>query len=184
LLIANFLCGLPQYPKLAEEELSTMRTSLVFLLGILLGSAIPTSLAQGSRVTNIDNVNHVAIALDNFDEGFAFYTQKMGFREVVTQRNPQGQVMYSFVQAGRNTFLELSPASANRPAGLNHFGLQVQNMAATVAALKDRGLTVSDPRTVGPGWSIASVTGYGNVRIELSELGPDAELTKATNSLK
>jgi type II secretory pathway pseudopilin PulG len=35
------------------------------VMGILLGSAIPTSLAQGSRVTNIDNVNHVAIALEN-----------------------------------------------------------------------------------------------------------------------
>jgi catechol 2,3-dioxygenase-like lactoylglutathione lyase family enzyme len=114
----------------------------------------------------------------------AFYTQKMGFREVLTMRNDQGQPTLAFVQASRDTFLEIAPSNANRPAGLTHFGLLVDNMSATVANLKQRGLTVTEPRVVGTQWSVASVTGPSGVRIELSELGPEAPPRKATESWK
>jgi catechol 2,3-dioxygenase-like lactoylglutathione lyase family enzyme len=124
------------------------------------------------------------MSVDNFDETMAFYTQKMGFREVLTMRNDQGQPTLAFVQASRDTFLEIAPSNANRPAGLTHFGLLVDNMSATVANLKQRGLTVTEPRVVGTQWSVASVTGPSGVRIELSELGPEAPPRKATESWK
>jgi catechol 2,3-dioxygenase-like lactoylglutathione lyase family enzyme len=161
-----------------------MRTSIVFVMGLVLGSAIATGLAQGNRIGQIKGINHVAMSVDNFDETMAFYTQKMGFREVLTMRNDQGQPTLAFVQASRDTFLEIAPSNANRPAGLTHFGLLVDDMNATVANLKQRGLTVTEPRVVGTQWSVASVTGPSNVRIELSELGPEAPPRKATESWK
>jgi len=71
--------------------------------------------AQGNRLAGMNYVNHVAISVANFDEAFAFYTQKMGFREAFTVRDDKGQPLLAYVQASRNTFVELQPANANRP---------------------------------------------------------------------
>jgi catechol 2,3-dioxygenase-like lactoylglutathione lyase family enzyme len=166
-----------------------MRASAFFLLGLLLGTAIATGSAQngssqGDRITGIDGVNHIAMSVDNFDEAFAFYTQKMGFREVLTLRDDKGQPTLAFVQAGRDTFLELAPANPNRPAGLTHFGLQVENMDTAIASLKQRGVTVSEPRVVGKQWVVANATGPSGVRIELTELGPESPPKQSTQSWK
>lgn len=167
-----------------------MRTTLVFVVGLLFGTAIATTFAQGNKlapgnkIAGVDAVNHVAISLENFDEGFAFYTQKMGFPEVLTQRNDKGDVMFAFVQVSRDTFLELAPANANRPPGLTHFGLQVNNMASTLATLKERGVPVTESRSVGNQWLLGAATGPGNLRIELSELGPESPLKKAGSAWK
>jgi catechol 2,3-dioxygenase-like lactoylglutathione lyase family enzyme len=166
-----------------------MRASIFFLMGVLLGTAISTGSAQGvggqaNRLPGMSGVNHIAMSVENFDEAFAFYTQKMGFREVLTLRDDKGQPTLAFVQASRNTFLELAPSNTNRPPGLTHFGLQVQDMNATIAALKQRGVTVGDPRTVGKEWVVANATGPSGVRIELTELGPDSPPSQATENWK
>ena len=159
-----------------------MRTSIVFLMGVVLGSAISTGLAQGNRLAGARGVNHIAMSVDNFEEALVFYTQKMSFREVLNMRNDQGQPSLVFVQASRDTFLELAPANANRPAGLTHFGLLVDDINGTVAALRQRGVTVSEPRSVGNQWIVANVTAPGGIRIELTQLGPDSVPMKATAS--
>jgi catechol 2,3-dioxygenase-like lactoylglutathione lyase family enzyme len=161
-----------------------MRASILFLTGLLLGVAITAGSAQQEKLPAIVGVNHIAMSVENFDEAFAFYTQKMGFHEVLTLRDDKGQPTLAFVQASRNTFLELAPSNANRPPGLTHFGLQVEDMNATIAALKRRGVTVGDPRTVGKQWVVANATGPSGVRIELTELGPDSPLTQATADWK
>lgn len=158
-----------------------MRTSVVFLMGLLLGSALSTVLAQG-RTAGTKGVNHVAMSVDNFDEALAFYTQKMGFREVLNVHNEQNQPTLAFVQASRDTFLELAPANANRPAGFTHFGLLVDDINDTVAVLRQRGVLVTDPRSVGDQWMVANVTGPGSIRIELTQLGPESVPMKATTS--
>ena len=158
-----------------------MRTAVVFLAGVLIGSAITTGvLAQGNALAGVKGVNHVAMSVDNFDEALAFYTQKMGFREVLNMHNDQNQPTLAFVQSSRDTFLELAPANANRPAGITHFGLLVDDIDATVAALRQRGVTVSDPRSVGQQWMVANVTAPSGMRIELTQLGPESTPMKAT----
>jgi len=155
-----------------------MRTSIVFLLGILLGSAIPVSLAQGNRLAGMNGVNHVGINVENFDEAMAFFTQKMGFPEAFTVRNDQGQPTLAYVQASRNTFVELQPAR-DRALGISHVGLHVEDIRATVAGLKQRGVTVEEARASSTQSLIANVTGPGGVRIELSELTPESLQRKA-----
>jgi len=155
-----------------------MRTSIVFLMGVLLGSAIPASLAQGNRLTGMNGVNHVGINVENFDEAMAFFTQKMGFPEAFTVRNDQGQPTLAYVQVSRNTFVELQPAG-NRAPGITHLGLHVEDIRATIASLRQRGVTVEEPRAGGTKSVIANATGPGGVRIELSELGPESLPKKA-----
>ena len=161
-----------------------MRTSLVFLLGVLLGSAVAPGLAQGNRLPGMNYVNHVAISVANFDEALTFYTQKMGFREAFVIRDDKGQPRLAYVQANRNTFVELQPANANRPPGLNHYGLHVEDLKATVALLKQRGVTVEEPRAGQGDSSSANATDPNGVRIELFQFGSDSAQGKAIDSWK
>src|SRR5215217_4606557 len=161
-----------------------MRISLVFVTGILVGVGMTTALAQSGRLPGDNDVNHVAIAVPNFDEAFAFYTQKMGFREAFTVSNDQGQPQLAYVQASRDTFIELQQANATRPPGLNHYGLHVENLRATVDALKARGVKVDEPRVRPDDSSVANATDPNGIRIELFEFGPNSPQGKAIASWK
>jgi catechol 2,3-dioxygenase-like lactoylglutathione lyase family enzyme len=161
-----------------------MRSSVVFVTGLLLGTAIASGLAQGERLTGENYVNHVAIAVENFDETFNFYTQKMGFREAFTVKDASGKPTLAYVQVNRNTFVELQQANANRRPGLNHFGLHVQNLKAVVTTLKERGVMVEDPRVRPDDSSVANATDPNGIRIEMFEFGPGSPQGKAIASWK
>src|SRR5436190_1226852 len=139
--------------------------AVLFLAGILCGSALVTTFAQTERLAGENYVNHVAIAVDNFDEAFAFYTQKMGFKEAFTIRGADGKPTLAYVQANRNTFVELQQANANRKAGLNHYGLHVQNLKEVVAALKQRGVMVEEVRVRPDDSSVANATDPMGIRM-------------------
>lgn len=161
-----------------------MRTSGAFLVGVLFGMAIAATYAQGNRLPGTNYVNHVGISVANFDQALAFYTGRMGFREAFTVRDEKGQPVLAYVQVSRNTFVELQPANASRPPGLTHFGLHVENLRGTVAALKQHGVTVEDPRAGRQDSSVANATDPGGVRIELFEFGPRSLQQAAIDSWK
>jgi hypothetical protein len=61
-----------------------MRTSIVFLMGLLLGTAISTGSAQGvggqgERLPGMNGVNHIAMSVENFDEAFASTRRRRAF---------------------------------------------------------------------------------------------------------
>jgi catechol 2,3-dioxygenase-like lactoylglutathione lyase family enzyme len=142
-----------------------MRTVLVFAVGILVGSGIQSAVAQSGR-PNL-RLNHVGISVTDLPAALQFYQQKLGFNEVV--RNPNG--MSAYIQVSRDTFLELQ-ASKERPAGqVTHFGMETNDIKATVANLRARGLIVSDPGAPSAftGGILANVNDPVYGRIELSE---------------
>lgn len=161
-----------------------MRTSIVFVIGFLLGSAVSISFAQGNRLSGMDGVNHVGIYVSNFDASIAFYTQKMGFREAFTVHDDTGKPFLSYLQVSPQTFVELQPAGPNRTPGISHVGLQVEDIRATINTLKERGVTVEDARVSSTKSMIANISAPDGVRIELSELTPESLQRKAINSWK
>jgi catechol 2,3-dioxygenase-like lactoylglutathione lyase family enzyme len=112
-------------------------------------------------------LNHVGIFVKDFDESMRFYTQTMGFREAFTIKNPEGKPVLAYLQITRDTFLELAPATADRPAGLSHIGLWPEDLSAAVTALRARGVKVDDPRTGSTKTSITNVIDPNGVRLEL-----------------
>ena len=108
----------------------------------------------------------------------------MGFREAFTIRDEKGQPTLSYVQVSRDTFIELQPTNANRPAGLTHFGLHVQDLAATAATLKQRGVKIEEPRAGRADSMVANATDPGGIRIEIFQFGPESPQGKAINSWK
>src|SRR5213593_48301 len=122
-----------------------MRNLLLFVAGILVGTTIQALVAQSPAGQPGVRLNHVAISVPDVAQAAAWYGEKLGFREVVRNTTPQGQVTGSYIQVSRDTFIELQQANAQRPAGLNHFGLEAPNIKAAVALFKQRGAMATEP---------------------------------------
>jgi len=161
-----------------------MRGFFLFVAGILVGTVIQTTVAQSPAAQPAVRLNHVAISVPDVAQAMTWYGEKLGFREVVRNTNPQGQLMAAYIQVSRDTFIELQQANAQRPAGLNHFGLEVLDIKNTVATFRQRGLMVSDPGAPSAftGGILANITDPNAGRIELSEQPPEGKLRKATES--
>jgi len=163
-----------------------MRGFFLFVAGILVGTVIQTTVAQSPAAQPAVRLNHVAISVPDVAQAMTWYGEKLGFREVVRNTNPQGQLMAAYIQVSRDTFIELQQANAQRPAGLNHFGLEVPDIKNAVATFRQRGLMASDPGAPSAftGGILANITDPNAGRIELSEQPPEGKLRKATESWK
>lgn len=159
-----------------------MRAPLMFVVGVVVGAAATSGLAQDNRLPGVVGINHVALVTPNYDAMRTFYTQTMGFPEVFTARNAGGEPTLTYLQASRTTFIELFPAAATRQPGLQHIGLHVEDINATVERLRQRGVEVGTPRVGATGSTIATVTDPDGARIELSELGPESAARKAAEA--
>ena len=158
-----------------------MRGYMLFVAGIVMGAAIQTAVAQNAGLVGL---NHVAISVPNLDAAVEYYTKTMGFREAFRSLDDKGQPTLVYVQISKNTFIELQPANAQRPPGLNHLGIHVENIAAATAMFKQRGADVSEPRVSPTKAILANITDPNGIRIELAELPADSEHRKAMDRWK
>jgi catechol 2,3-dioxygenase-like lactoylglutathione lyase family enzyme len=159
-----------------------MRSVLLFAAGIMVGLAVQ-SLAQNQN-RGIVGLNHVALSVPNLDEAVTYYTKTMGFPEAFRSKDERGQTALVYVQISKNTFIELQPSNPQRPAGINHLGIHVENMAAATAMFKQRGAMVSETRTSATKAILANITDPNGVRIELSELPPESQHRQAMERWK
>jgi catechol 2,3-dioxygenase-like lactoylglutathione lyase family enzyme len=150
-----------------------MRGFFLFVAGIVAGLAIESAIAQSPN-RGIVGLNHVALSVPNIDEAVAYYTKTMGFPEAFRQTDDKGQVTLVYVQISKNTFIELQPSNPQRPVGINHLGVVVENMPAATAMFKQRGADVSEIRTSGTKAILSNIMAPNGVRIELAELPPDS----------
>jgi catechol 2,3-dioxygenase-like lactoylglutathione lyase family enzyme len=162
----------------------TLRTPFIFVLGLLIGLAVRTGDAQDRRLPGMNGINHLAFATGKYDEMLKFYTETLGFDEAFSNRSSSGQPTLTYLQASRSTFIELMPAGANRQPGFTHLGVHVDDVQAVAARLKERGLNVGTPRTIGSGSLTVSVTDPDGNRLELSELPPGAPARTAMEAWK
>ena len=161
-----------------------MRPAIVFVMGLLLGSMLAPGFAQDNRLPGNTYMNHVGLAVKDFNAAAAFYTQKMGFPESFVYRGQRGEPTLGYYQISRTSFVELRPANAANPPGLNHFGLVVDDLKATVAALKQRGVTVEDPRRGRQDSFVANATDMEGTTIEIFQLGPNSPQAQASGRWK
>jgi catechol 2,3-dioxygenase-like lactoylglutathione lyase family enzyme len=147
----------------------------LFLLG--------PSQAQDDRLTGI-RINHVGIFAKDWDETLNFYTKTLGFKEAFTFKDKDGNVTTSYIQMNKENFLEIARATPERPAGLNHVGIWVDDIKATVASLRRRGVKVDDPRAGNSKAPLTNVVDPNGVRLELLEYTPDSLQKKAMESFR
>jgi catechol 2,3-dioxygenase-like lactoylglutathione lyase family enzyme len=159
-----------------------MRSWLLFMTGVLVGVAIHSASAQQGRIVG---VNHVAVSVADYEGARNFYGRQMGFREAFSFREPNGDPYFTYFQVNRDTFVEVMQATAARPAGCPHFGLEVQGLDSVIDQLKQRGVQIGPP-SVSPRTRTRSavVTGPAGVNIELLEFGPDSLHRKVMEAWK
>lgn len=150
-----------------------MRGLYLFIGGVLVGLAVQMAVAQ-SQNRDIVRLNHVGISVENLDEAIGYYTETLGFPEAFRVVNDAGQIALVYVQVSRNTFVELQPANAQRPPGISHFGVHVDDMAAVTAMFKQRGADVSEIRASSTNAILSNVVDLNGVRMELAELPPES----------
>jgi catechol 2,3-dioxygenase-like lactoylglutathione lyase family enzyme len=160
-----------------------MRGALLFAVGLFTGLAVHVALAQNAN-RGVVMMNHVGINVPNIDEAVKYYTEKMGYTEAFRVFDDKKQPRLVYLQISKNTFLELNPANAQRPAGFTHYGLHVENVADAVAMFRKRGLTVSETNVSDTKAVLANITDPYMGRIELAELTPESLHYKAIQSWK
>src|SRR5262245_28594572 len=152
-----------------------MRNALYLVTGIFIGAAAATVAGQRGPQRDIVSLNHVAIAVKDFDGLSAFYGETLGLAKAFSFKEADGTPYLSYFQVNRSTFVELMPVTAQRPAGFVHFGLEVDNVDAVVNRLRARGVQVGDPSVSARTKSkIAVAHTPDGTTIELMEFGPDS----------
>jgi len=166
-----------------------IRSVTLFAAGIVVGGFLmqPTEAqekaAQQNKSTGL-RLNHVGIYAKDYDESMRFYTQTIGLKEAFTIKDAAGKPTLSYLQITKDTFLEIAPATPERPAGLSHIGIWPENLAATVAAFRQRGVKLDDPRTGATLTSITNATDPNGVRLELLDFLPGSLPRKAIDEWK
>jgi len=146
-----------------------MRGLSIFVGGVLVGLGVQMAIAQ-SQNRNVINMNHVGIAVPDIEASITYYTDTLGFPEAFRVTTDSGNIALVYVQVSENTFLELQPVNANRPAGLSHFGVHVNDMESVIDTFRQRGADVQDSRASSSGAILSNVIDPNGIRMELLEL--------------
>jgi lactoylglutathione lyase len=158
-----------------------MKRRWIFVLGIALGAVAMRISAQDSGIVGL---HHVALRVANIDDALKFYTQSLGFREVIVRRDAAGRPSLAYIQVSKNTFLELHPVAAGREPGLDHFGFQVDDVSSYAKRLAQTGVKADDVKTGTLSSRFTNAYDPMGQAMELMELGPESVLGKAVNTWK
>ncbi len=111
-------------------------------------------------------IHHVSINVNDVAKAIDFYTEVLGFS--CRQDRPDLGIAGAWLEGGGQQvhLLELPPPPASGP----HFAVLVDDLGATVAQLRDRGVEVSDPSPIGTSLQAFLYDPSGN-QVELHQLG-------------
>ena len=161
-----------------------LRGVTLFVAGIVVGTVL-ISPSHAQQTSSGLRLNHVGIAVKDFQESLNFYTKVMGFKAAYAMPSPDGRPTTTFLQISRDTFIEMAPATANLPAGLTHMGLLTDDANASVTQLRQAGATMPDVRSGGgTGSRLSNVTDPNGIRLELVEQPSGSMMRKAMDSWK
>jgi len=120
---------------------------------------------------------HIHLRSPNPEATARFYEEMFGAE--VIRSAPGGKARIDLNLGGQAIFIaEVTPGDKTAPApdspyqGLDHIGLRVDDIDATVTALKAKGVAFTmEPTTIRPGVRIAFLRAPENVSIELLQRG-------------
>lgn len=118
-------------------------------------------------------IDHVHLRSRDAVAAAGFYVDRLAAREVRREGAPPSRVVLDL--GGLTVFIEQAPADLAPPAkaphlGIEHIGLGVADLDATLADLRARGVPILvEAKAMRPGLRIAFIAGPDDVRIELLE---------------
>jgi catechol 2,3-dioxygenase-like lactoylglutathione lyase family enzyme len=160
-----------------------IRGSALFAAGAIAGMFVMQPTAAPQQKMSGLRLNHFGIFVKDLDESKNFYTKKMGFREAFSFKDGAGKPIV-YLQINRDTFLEMTPADADHPAGFSHAGIWADDVEATVASLKQNGVKVEDVHAGSTKAPLANMFDPNGVRLELLSYPPESLQRKAMDAWK
>ncbi|WP_309398993.1 VOC family protein [Cerasicoccus maritimus] len=118
----------------------------------------------------VQRIAHACIHVADIHRALAFYCDTLGFAKQFDFINKEGNLFGAYVKLAPDTFLEMFQ-NADSPKGqcpVNHFCLEVADIDAAVAFLKEKGIELQVDKKMGAdhSWQ-AWFTDPDGVRIEL-----------------
>jgi catechol 2,3-dioxygenase-like lactoylglutathione lyase family enzyme len=159
---------------------AAMRGFALFVAGAMVGLGVTAGAQSLSPNHGVAGLSFVGVNVPNLNEAVEYYTKTLGFPEAYRQFTAAGDPQFVIVQVSKETFIQLWPASARRPPGIEHIALQVKDLPAVAEMFKQRGATVGEitfNKTTK--MDHANLTDPNGVRMELIELPPDSPLGQA-----
>src|SRR6266851_8803706 len=157
---------------------------LFFTAGTVFGIfATQPSAAPQEKVTGL-RLNHIGIYVKDFDESMNFYTKTMGFREAFSLKDKDSKPTLAYLQINRDTFVELAPATADRPVGVSHIGLWTDDLNKTITILRERSVKMDNPISGATKSLLTNMIEPSGVRLELLEYPPESLQRKAIDAWK
>jgi lactoylglutathione lyase len=153
---------------------------MFFVCGIVVGALLIQSGVAQDRARR--GLNHIGINTRHYEEALKFYRDTLGAREAFAIRNPDGTARLAYLQLSRDTFVEIVAAAADQPSGVTHFGIETDDVIASVANLRARGVKVDDPIVGGSKARVARVVDPDGVQIDIMQFGPESMQRQAIDS--
>jgi len=127
----------------------------------------------------ITGIAHVCFTVSDLDASIAFYGEKLGFAQAFDFINDDGERFGAYLAIGNRTVIEMftgqvAPAEGGR---YRHVCLEVDDLEATVAELRGRGVEVTDPKLGSDNSWQAWLTDPDGNRIELHHYTPESKQT-------
>jgi lactoylglutathione lyase len=129
----------------------------------------------------ITGLGHVAYRVSDMDRSLDFYCRVLGLSELARLNKDDGSLWLIYLHVGSGTILELFPGGEEDPPipgprarGYAHLSLHVDDLVASLAEWRSRGLVADgEPKRGADGNLGFWVTDPDGVRIEMMELAPD-----------
>ena len=128
-------------------------------------------------------INHLGIATKGIDDALAFWADALGLENVHTETVEDQKVRVAMLPIGESRVELLEPTSDDSPIskflekrgpGIHHIAVEVDDIEAALARLKDQGMRLIDeaPRIGAEGCLVAFVHpgSTGGVLLELVEV--------------
>ncbi len=119
----------------------------------------------------IKRLAHVCIGATDLAETERFYVETLGMERAFDFLR-EGRRVGFYLRAGQATYIEVfaeHEAPGHERAIIRHFCLEVENLDAVCAALKGKGVGVSEKKLGGDGAWQAWISDPSGVRIELMQ---------------
>lgn len=121
---------------------------------------------------------HVCFTVRDLDASVAFYRDGLGFTEAFPFVNEAGERFGQYFHIGQGTFLELfagEHSDADDKHSYRHFCLQVDDLDAETARLREVGVDVGDSKMGSDGSLQAWLADPDGNRIELHQYTPKSK---------
>jgi catechol 2,3-dioxygenase-like lactoylglutathione lyase family enzyme len=125
----------------------------------------------------ITGLAHACFTVSDLERSLAFYRDRLELTEAFSFINDAGHRHGVYLHLGARTFIELFEGTVGEPAeapSYKHICLEVDDLPATVAAMRANGVDVSDPKLGRDQSWQAWITDPDGNRLELHQYTPDS----------